>query len=142
MKPSVQDFDGDRLVPLLGAPYNDERLAAILTELGRSSPVEPKTIVLPFKKLGIGLTFANEPRTLLQVQFELRRKGFGYKPYRGRLPYGISPDLAEHEAATALADRAELRQAGDDCFVFGFPAHDVNLVFGERLLAAVFVGLR
>jgi hypothetical protein len=138
----MQDFDGDRLVPLLGVPYNDERLAAILKELGHPTPVEAKVIVLPFKKLGVGLTFVNDPRTLMQVQFELRRKGFGYKQYAGRLPYGISSELAEQDGATVLADRAECRKAADRCYVFSFPAHDVTLMFGEELLGAVFVGLR
>lgn len=136
-------FDGDRVIPLLGAAIDDDRVVAMLHDLGRTKPPDTNEHEIEFKRVGVALVFEGKrdgKPALSQVQFELRRRWTGFSKYLGRLPYGISSDLATSDRETVLADRGALGASGDEnWYSYHFADHEIAMGFGKTVIETVFV---
>ena len=127
-------FDGDRVVSLLGRTATDPELQRVLAELGYTKPI---TESVDLKKLGIVFSFENG--VLYQVIFELRRAWTGRKRFPGRLPHGVSPDLATAAAEQVLAEVATGKRTNDSWYAYVFADHEIAMGFGKKFVETVFV---
>ncbi len=135
--PEPLDFDGHRVLAMIGLRYDDPLIVGALADLGYTKPCNGDRVEL--RKLGISLLFKD--KHLSQVQFELRRRWTGFAKYLGRLPYGISGDLKKVDALRVLADHAPAPERLDDngwC-QYEFPAYTIAMGFGKAYLETVFV---
>ena len=127
-------FDGDRVIPLLGRSTSDPELQRVIAELGYAKPIAGD---VDLKKLGIVFNF--EDGILYQVIFELRRAWTGRKRFPGRLPHGVSPDLATSAAEQVLAETGTGKRTNDSWYAYAFADHEVAMGFGKKLLETLFV---